>query len=77
MRTWLWPLTVDGDMTNPLTPLMAQMLQEDARRAGERRAALLESGPVKGPAAHVNPRRPRFMRRLFRTAAEPAPVRLD
>jgi hypothetical protein len=64
-------------MTNPLTPLMAQMLQEDARRAAERRAAVLESGSAKDPAAHVNPRRPGFLRRLFRPAAEPAPVRLD
>src|SRR5690349_6040958 len=30
-------------MNHPLTPLTAQMLQEDARRAGQRRAWLLEA----------------------------------
>jgi hypothetical protein len=61
-------------MTHPLTPLMAQMLQQDAERAGERRAALLEASAAKGPTAHINPRRPSFLRRLFRLPAAPAPV---
>ena len=68
------PPTVGEDMNHPLTPLMAQMLQQDAQRAGERRAALLEASPAKGPAAHINPRRQSFLRRLFRMPAEPAPT---
>ena len=49
MRGALGALTVReyrtrrSDMNHPLTPLTAQMLQEDARRAGERRAWLLEA----------------------------------
>ena len=64
-------------MSHPLTPHLAQMLQEDARRAGERRAAVLEAGAAKGPTAHMNPRQPSFLRRLFRLPAEPAPARVD
>jgi hypothetical protein len=56
---------------------MAQMLQQDAERAGERRAALLEAGLPKEPTAHVNPRRQSFLRRLFRLAPEPEPARVD
>lgn len=64
-------------MSHPLTPHMAQMLQRDAERAAERRAALLEAGAGKGPTAHINPRRQSFLRRLFRLPPEPAPARVD
>jgi len=56
---------------------MAQMLQQDAERAAERRAALLEAQAAKGPTAHINPRRQSFLRRLFRLPPEPAPARVD
>jgi hypothetical protein len=76
-----WPLTVGHDMHYPLTILHAQMLEEDARRAGERRARLLDATAEKREIARVNPRRPerkpRLLRRIFRPSAEPAPVRLD
>jgi|tagenome__1003787_1003787.scaffolds.fasta_scaffold18628474_1 hypothetical protein len=75
--THLSPLTVGGDMNHPLTPQMAQMLQLDAQRAGERRAALLEARAAERPTAHINPRQPSFLRRLFRLPAEPAPARVD
>jgi hypothetical protein len=64
-------------MPHPLTPLMAQVLQLDAQRAGERRTALLEARAAESPAVHINPRRPSFLRRLFRLPAEPAPARVD
>jgi hypothetical protein len=74
MREARPPLTVAEDMSHPLTPLMAQMLQQDAQRAAEQRAALLEAGVPKGPTAHINPRRQSFLRRLLRMPAEPAPA---
>jgi hypothetical protein len=77
MRDDRSPLTFGEDMNHPLTPLMAQMLQQDAERAAERRAVLLEARAAKGPTAHINPRRQSFLRRLFRLAPEPAPARLD
>jgi hypothetical protein len=61
-------------MNSPLTPFMAQMLQQDAQRAAERHAAMLEATAPKGPTAHMNPRRQSFLRRLFRLPAEPAPA---
>jgi hypothetical protein len=60
-------------MPHPLT----QVLQLDAQRAGERRAAMLDARAAKRPTAHINPRRPSFLRRLFRLPAEPAPARVD
>jgi hypothetical protein len=60
---------------------MAQLLQQDAQRAAERRAQLLEATSDTRPAAHVNPappvRKPGLLRRIFRPSAEPAPSRLD
>ena len=59
-------------MNYPLTILAAQALQEDARRAGERQARVLEAIAEKQDIAHINRRRPErrpsLLRRLLRAA---------
>jgi hypothetical protein len=68
-------------MHYPLTILAAQVLEQDARRAGERQARLLEVIAEQRQSAHINPRRPerkrRLVRRFLRRSAEPAPLPLE